>query len=326
MFNFVIDCSDETLEKYLQTTEKDAPKVFVHGDLNWCLQTYLILSKNTDLPVTCSNRLMHDKVNLVHSDALLTLKGTANHFIVCIRADYPRRKWSHYHLVQNMNQLANNTAFIPHWVQPGLIARNPGRNGVKRVAYSGQVFNKNFAGSVDSWKKMLAPHDIEFVTLTNGVWNDLSEVDVLIGIRGFNSRPYNTKPATKLFNAWQANIPFVGGNDSAYKQVGTPGQDYLLAKTFNQAVESIIRLKENPNLYASLVEKGKKKALLYTQDRITQVWVDVLTNRILSRYETWKRRTSFERLRFPVNQKIGLMHHKSKQLIKRMMVQAQIMG
>ncbi|MBC8053455.1 MAG: hypothetical protein H7Y13_10365 [Sphingobacteriaceae bacterium] len=327
MYNFVLDCSNEKLAEYLKINEDNAVETFVHGDLNWCLQTYLILSKNTDLPVTCSNRLLKDCINLVHSDTLLTLKGTPEHFIVCVRADYPGRKWSHYHLVQNKRQLKSNTAYIPHWVQPGLIGRDhPQRQGVMRVGYSGQVFNKNFAGSVSDWEKMLAPHGIEFVTLTNGIWHNLKDVDVLIGIRGFNSRPYNTKPPTKLFNAWHAKIPFIGGNDSAYKQVGVPGKDYLVAKTPKQALDAILRLKGDPSLYQNIVENGSKKAEQYTEERIMQVWVEVLTNQILKRYNAWKRHTSFEKLRFPVTQKLGLMQHKSKQIIKRVMIQAHILS
>src|SRR5215203_6070059 len=139
--NFVIDCSDDELIGYRNIDFHNHPSLFASGNFCWCLQTYLILSKRNNVSVQCSNRLVSNAVNLVHSDQLLRLKGKPNDFIVCIRADYPKRPWAQYHIVQNQNQISSYTSFIPHWVQPGLIKRNPSRKEVLRVAYSGQTFN-----------------------------------------------------------------------------------------------------------------------------------------------------------------------------------------
>lgn len=326
-FNFVINYPDSEISEFIklgsiaEAAAKDirtAARIVANGDLTWCLQTFLNLSRSGSLPLKCSNTLCEDSINIIHSDTLLDFKGRDRHFIVCVQADYPRRQWSHYHIVQNKNQVFRDTSYIPHWVQPGLINRNASRTGVKRVAYSGQTFNKNLAGSEQAWKKLLEPYGIEFVTLSNESWHDLSEIDVLIGIRSFDSKPFNNKPPSKLFNAWHAGIPFIGGYDSAYKQVGEPGKDYLLVKTQQEALEAILKLQNDPDLYNELTSKGRKKALIYNQDTITQIWEDVLTNSVARRYRIWKERSQYERLRFYLIRNYGLLHHKSKQVIKKL--------
>lgn len=320
IFNFVIDCTDAALREYLSITPGEYVKTFTKGDLNWCLQTYLILAKRGILSVKCSNDLLEDCVNIIHSDQLLKLKGSARKFVVCVRADYPQRPWAHYHLVQNGHQVNANAVYIPHWVQPGLIKRNPKRKGVSRIAYAGAPIKGNFAGSAQKWKEMFEPHGIEFVLLPSGSWHDLSRVDVLMGLRSFSTHPYHTKPPTKLFNAWHANIPFVGGYDSAFTEVGVPGEDYLKAATAEEAVGAVLRLRENPALYSLLVNRGQQKAqLFFSEHMIAHAWERALSVAVMHRYEQWKKRPLREQVRFDVLQYAGLFEHGVKQQIKRVL-------
>lgn len=315
-FNFVIRCSDAELDAYLKLKPEDGAKVFTRGDLNWCLQTYLMLSKYSDLELVCSNKIIPGTINLIHSDQLLELGGEPSDFIVCVRADYPARRWAHFHIVQNKNQLGPDSAFLPHWVQPGLIKRNSNRSGVKSAAYSGQVFNGNLAADESEWQRLLGPHGINFFTLTEGKWHDLSEVDVLIAVRSFDKKPHNTKPPTKLFSAWHAEIPFIGGYDSAFQQVGVPGTDYLLAENPDEVVSNVLRLSRDPELYAQLVKNGVEKAKLYTEETIAKTWENVLKDSVLQRYYRWKKNISFEKARFKVLREMGMREHQLKQVVK----------
>ena len=259
IFNFVIDCSDHDLNKYTHISLEAAPYLSANGMFSWCLQSYLILGKRGAITVMCSNKLQQDVINIIHSDQLLKLKGTANHFIVCVQADFPRRSWAQYHLVQNKNQVLANSTFIPHWLQPGLIGRNPSRAGVVKAAYAGQIYNGNLAFSEEKWKLFFIELGIDFVTLSAENWHNLSEVDVLIGIRSFNNYAYNNKPPSKLFNAWHAQIPFIGGYDSAYQQVGAPGIDYVRVKSWLEIREAMVKLQEDKCFYSTLIQNGNKK-------------------------------------------------------------------
>jgi hypothetical protein len=317
--NFVVDCSDSALKEYVNMNDKDAATIFVRGDLNWCLQSYSILSKRKNIPVSCSNRLYKDCINVIHSDTLLTLKGISTHFLVCVRADYPKRLWAHYHLVQNKDQLSSKSSYIPHWVQPGLIKKNKSAEDIFTVAYAGQPFNGNMAGTPDTWKRLLEPHQIKFITLSQGEWHDLSSVDVLIGIRSFDKKEYSTKPPTKLFNAWHAGIPLIGGNDSAYKQVGTPGEDYLIATSPSEALNMILKLRDDKELYKMITGNGAKKAAYYTEEKIAEWWEKILVGPIMGRYQQWKKRQVYERLWFKIKLALAIPEQKSKQMIKKLL-------
>src|SRR5215207_671569 len=113
-FNFIIDCSNSELEFYTKSSEIN-PSVYTRGDTNWCLQTFKILSKISPLALSCSNKIKNDCINIIHSEHLLKLKGSASDFIVCVQADFPRRAWAHYHIVQNKNQAAKDSSYILHW-------------------------------------------------------------------------------------------------------------------------------------------------------------------------------------------------------------------
>ncbi len=324
--NFVIDCSDSTLAEYINLKNENASSTFVRGDLNWCLQSYLILRKRNKTPITCSNQLVKNCINIIHSDTLLILKGISSHFIVCVRADYPKRLWAHYHLVQNKNQVSSMAFYIPHWVQPNLIKRDTNKNSPFTVAYAGQPSNGNMAGTSDTWKRLLEPHNIRFEAINAGSWHDLSSVDVLVGIRSFDKKEYNTKPPTKLFNAWHAWIPFVGGNDSAYKQVGTPGGDYLIATTPDEVLTHILKLKSDPQFYNRIVNEGCKKASLYSEQEISLCWENLLGGPILQRYKKWQKRKIYERFWFKLKLGMALPEHRSKQFLKLILRRLKMFG
>jgi hypothetical protein len=285
-------------------------------DLGWCLQSYSILSARKNLSLTCSNKLIRDAINIVHSAQLAELNAKAYHFIVCVQADFPARPWSHYHLVQNKTQLRRNTFFLPLWIQPGLIQRDNSRNSVQTVAYTGIVYNGNMAATEKLWKEYFLPYGIEFNTLVTGAWNDLHNVDVLIGIRSFDSKTYNRKPVSKLLNAWHAQIPFIGGYDSAYRQIGIPGQDYLIAKTMKEAVAAVLRLRDDKELYAKLVANGRNRAMDFTNERIAEQWEQALKGPVYKRYENWKKRTLYELIMFNLLRALPLIKKQTKLLTR----------
>lgn len=318
-YNFFVNAPDSALEEYKKIDISKDVSMIAGADLEWLVQGYLILSKRNKISVSCSNTLDKEAINVIHSDNLIDLKNDGGSFIVCLRADYPRRSWAHYHLVQNKNQLEKNSSFIPLWLQPGIIPRDSTRNEIKTVAYAGQTYNGNLAGSSDTWKGLLEKHGFDFIVLPTGACNDMSSIDALVGIRSFDTKPYNSKPPSKLINAWHSKVPFIGGYDSAFMQVGTPGEDYLRAKSATEVVTSLLRLRDEPDLYARLVSNGLKKAPFFTNDTIAEVWEEVLTGPVLKRYQKWKQRPALEKRRFNTLFQIGLLEHKSKQFIKKIL-------
>lgn len=296
-YHFVIDEPDRAKVEKLSTINPDEyPSLFWRGDLAWCLQSYLRLSL-VGRPVTCGNSLVDDGINIVHGKQLRQLKATAKHFLVCARADFPPCRWAHFQLVQNRLQLGRNTVYVPHWPQPGIRPRDDSRTTVQHVAYSGLTYNGNMAGTVEQWSASLRAEGFEFSVLTGETTCDLRHVDVMVAVRSFDQRTYSHKPPSKLFNAWAARTPLIGGYDSAFSQVGRPGVDYIRVKSLEEAVIALRRLRDEPVFYRDIVQSGTSRFRQYESGQLTQYWWDILAGPIRERYQRWQRHTVRESIR-----------------------------
>src|SRR5690606_12799758 len=105
-----------------------------------------------------------------------------------------------------------------------------------------------------AWRAQLENLGVRLEVFHADRWHDYREVDGVVAIRGFGPSPYLHKPATKLYNAWLAGVPFIGGRDSAYAGDGTVGKNFLQAATPDELLQQVCRLKENPDLTRALVE------------------------------------------------------------------------
>jgi hypothetical protein len=295
---------------------KEAMGKISRWDLEWSFQTYHKLKERNNIQVSLSNSFDRNSINIIHSASLLKVRGSGHDFIVCIRADFPHRDWAQYHIVQNKNQITADSSFLPFWIQPNLTKRNAKRTSVDVVAYTGQIFNGNLAGSPTMWEDLLKPYKMRFCAIKEEFWGNLRDVDILIGIRSFDKRPYNSKPPSKMLNAWHADIPFIGGYDSAFLQFGVPGQDYLRVSSTEEALQAILRLRNEPELYNKLVEHGQRKATLYNNETIADQWEDELLGPVVERYERWKARPVLEKISFTRKLNLSLLNHHSKQIIK----------
>jgi hypothetical protein len=134
----------------------------------------------------------------------------------------------------------------------------------------------------------LEKRGLTFNMLGPGNWSDLSQIDVLVGIRSFGRRRYNHKPPTKLYNAWHAGIPFVGGFDSAYIQVGEVGVNFLRVSTPREFLQAVDKLTGDRLFYDQMVHAGRKEAKLYTRERIALNWIEFLEEIVIPRYRVWR--------------------------------------
>ena len=294
--NFVTRYSDEELARFRRIADVDAYaqanadfRVALGPDyeMPWCLLSYLYLRENRRIDVRVSNRIDVDAINIVHTVQLELIGRPPNAFVVAVRADFRRRPWAHYHIVQNRAQLQGDTSCLYLWPAPGLLPRNAMREGVKTISYVGQIYNGNLAWTVDDWKALFASDNLEFRVPDISNWHDLSELDVLIAVRSFDDTPHDGKPPSKLVNAWLAGIPFVGGADSAYAQIGVDGVNYIKACTPGAVVAAVRRLRDDPALYRSLVENGARAVRGYTVEVTRERWIQAIDGPIRERYRRW---------------------------------------
>ena len=69
-----------------------------------------------------------------------------------------------------------------------------------------------------------------------------------------------TKPASKLVNAWAAGVPAMLGPEPAYRELRSSPLDFLETPAAEAVLDAIDRLRGEPGLYAAMAENGLRRA------------------------------------------------------------------
>ena len=230
-----------------------------------------------------------------------------NLFLVDVVADGNPLPSTHFHLVQNKAyaRWLPNSLFIPHWPQPNLIPRHPHRGRrFEKISFFG--CSQNIAPELCSseWTTQLRRElGLYLDHLSPYYWHDYGESDAVIAIRDFSrSRQYH-KPATKLYNAWHAGVPFIGGRDSAYAADGRPGVDYLVATSPKKVLEHLRHLKENDAFREHLVEQGHQSASFFTQEATLEYWKKLIQETRPDLALQWQKKSALQRSLFWMTQR-----------------------
>lgn len=225
-----------------------------------------------------------------------------NYFLVDIVADGVPHPEAHLHLVQNRahaNRLPRSL-YIPHWPQPHLIPRDPMRGSLfEKVSFFGD--SNNLAPELRSaaWQERLYRELGILLEIREAQrWHDYSDVDGVIAIRDFSDSRHLHKPATKLYNAWLAGVPFIGGIDSAYAADGHPGEDYLVGTSAEKVFQYLKTLKEDPGARLKLIQKGSESVLAYTRDATLDRWEKLVQTTLPAEAYKWNQRTPLGRFFF----------------------------
>ncbi len=227
--------------------------------------------------------------------------GTAQ-FVVAVAADFLPHPGAQVQILQNPAHARRlpGTHFVPHWPQPNLIARDPSRGrAVETAAFFGDPNNlaREIADSAFH-QLLLSELGVRFEIREAGRWHDFSKVDVAVAIRDFSRARHLGKPATKLYNAWLAGVPLIGGSDSAFSAEGTPGTDYLVARSPGELLRQIRKLKETPAKRQAIIAAGALRARARSRDAVRKIWLDICQAVIPSRFSAWKKLSPVRRSLF----------------------------
>lgn len=242
----------------------------------WIYRTWVTLRK-----YGCHAELIH---RIPDRGAVIACAGaiprpwpaSANLFLVDVVADSLPHKDGLVHVVQNAahSRRLPWSIFVPHWPQPGLVPRPKERgNKFERVAFFGDP--RNLAPELLNpvWQdEMRRATGALFEIRLAEHWHDYSDVDAVVAVRDFFGRQLLNKPATKLYNAWSAGVPFIGGTDSAYAADGKVGRDYLVARTPAEVLRHLSDLAHSAEQRAELVAAGRKKAVQFNEEAIALRW------------------------------------------------------
>lgn len=280
------DSSADVLSQYSRLNVDRDWQSFSDGQGAWILQTFLFL-RDHGFRCNLTSEPVPGRINVVHGGQLSDWSIDSGAHLVVARADYPPPCACMLEIVQNRTQEGDNAVWMPHWPQPGLMVRNEKRGStVKVVGYFGRPVNhytrvlrraSGFNRVRPHVEEVCTDLGLELVERGPDGWNNFADVDIVLGIRRFGRYTFDTKPPTKLVNAWLAGTAFIGGCDSAYSQVGRHGMNYLVARSPDQLKKTLSSLQKNPGEYAKIVANGRSEAAAFDRERITQRWIDVLS-------------------------------------------------
>lgn len=212
-------------------------------------------------------------------------------FLAAAVADGLPHPGAHVQILQNKTHARRlpGSIYMPHWPQPNLLPRDPSRGDTFRTAcFFGDLANIEPRLASTKWRQDLRERTgLEFIIRTQECWHDYHDIDAVVAIRDFHGEPQIHKPATKLYNAWLAGVPFIGGTDSAFQAEGTPGEDYLIARNAEELTQHLQLLARAPELRRRLVEAGRIRAKDFTRESATKRWEHLVLEELPARAAAW---------------------------------------
>ena len=271
---------------------------------NWIYQSWNLLQE-AGMTLPLSTQPLEQGVVITLGSYLTNVLGMDNKlpedvFLIDVMADGMPHPAAHLHLSQNKTQTRYlpSSLFMPFWSQARLIPRDPKRgHRVENICFFGDEKNLTPELRTEKWQLRLKQElGISFQLRGNTGWHDYSTIDGIIAIRDFSRSPHFHKPATKLYNAWQAGVPFIGGRDSAYSNDGSSGKDYLVATSPEEVFQYLKRLKEEPVFYSNLIQNGFQSSTLFTRTATLERWKNLIQTIIPNLVTQWEQTSATKRL------------------------------
>jgi hypothetical protein len=261
----------------------------------WIYQTWLALAES-GFPVNLTHSFTSEGTLVALTNSLTAdFRPGEQVFFVGVVADYLADARAHLHLVQNKAHARRlrNSAFMPLWPHPNLLPRDPARRDrFENVFFFGEKSNLAPELADDTWRTRLRNElGIDFVICGADRWHDYRAADCVVAARGFGRSTYLHKPATKLYNAWLAGVPFIGGMDSAYAADGEPGRDFLQAATPDEVFEHIRRLQKDPASRKQLVSAGAISGRAFSFDATLERWKRLLGETVPELALQWRKKS-----------------------------------
>ena len=268
----------------------------------WIYQTWVALERS-GFPVRLTHAFPSEGILVALTNLLTADFRVPEHvFFVGVVADYLADARAHLHVVQNKAHARRlrNSSSCRFGLNPNLLPRDPTRlDRFENVCFFGESSNLAPELADIRWKDELRNElGLNFIVCGADRWHDYREADCVVAIRGFGRSSYVHKPATKLYNAWLAGVPFIGGMDSAYAADGEPGRDFLQAATPEELFGHLRRLQEDLSLRKQLVTAGKISGRGFSFDATLERWKRLLGETVPELAARWRDKSSSKRRLF----------------------------
>lgn len=280
------------------------------GKYSWTLQTYLYL-RAAGIPCSLKKEFPRSGIVITHRDFLPVFQlPRSGVFLVCIKPDRKEHTWSQHYVVQNRNDRsfaqfgAYRVSAMPFWPQPSLVARDEGRGiSCVNVAYFGRSMNLAPELQAEEWARTLRGMGMRWILMPMEKWNDYSQVDVTVSIRGFGEIAAtcdpildpDSKPPAKLTNSWLAGVPAVVGAESSYRNIRRSHLDFLEVRTRSELIDALVRVRDDKTLYRQMRANAALRAQEFSVAAVRGRWEAILETEILPRYQAWRKICPVER-------------------------------
>ena len=229
---------------------------FAFGIFVWTWRTLLEL-RAAGLECVRVETLPRSGIVFAHPDALPPrLTPTPGRTIICFQADRAAPNGVDALLFQSpigirhrfklmLSRLPH--AYVPHWTTLGLAPRSEDRGyRIESLAYFGRSHNLDPDLQSDSWAKWCDENGFRWNVVTEPArWHDYRSIDAIIALRPPQKQNRQSKPPSKLLNAYQAGVIPILGNEPSYRAEGKPGRDYITAKTVDDVKHELLSLRDS---------------------------------------------------------------------------------
>ncbi len=272
-------------------------KRFINAVDVWVVQTYLHL-RAAGKTATISTGFQPDAINVTSYAGLRPGLPLWKCFVVCAQHDRPRPALCHARVVQNKAGVQGaEDHYIPHWPQPGLQPRDPGRaDAIRTLTFKGALDNLSppyrdqaFLDELEKLGVTLETSDRADKLARGAVdWTDYREADLVLAVREAPKAKLDTKPPTKLINAWLAGTPALLGPESAYEQLRESELDYLEVRSPEDVIRAVESLRREPERYRAMIEHGARRGQGFNAEATTRRWTELLEGPIAEAFVRWR--------------------------------------
>jgi hypothetical protein len=270
------------------------PDRFRSGIDGWIAWSYLLLrdelSSRTGMSVHFSDRLAPGHICIAHRDDLNAFGGWHYRcYTVAIRADRPPVYAAHWVIDQNPLHPQPGHRYLPFWPVPGLLGRDANRGSeIRKLCHIGRD------GAAPEWFDDPGFHaDLQALGVSFEVrtqrWYDYSDVDLALGYRHEAPTMLAFKPASKLINAWLAEVPALLGPEPAYENLRRSQVDYLPVDSAHGVVAQVKYLQAHREIYRAMIANGIDRGAEFSTEAVRKMWLDWLCEEVLPGYLRWRR-------------------------------------
>lgn len=258
----------------------------------WILRTYYELVQ-AGATVSLSSDMKPGVINVADVYATGKRNRGLGTFVVIPTADGHEPQLANFTVLQNATMTSSKPyVFIPHWPQPGIIPRDPSRGDkIEVVTFKGGPINLDPMFKEQAFLDQLAAFGIrlDLGRREGGHWKNYKNADLVLAVRNLTKYDASRKPASKLVNAWWADVPALLGPEPAFNEIGTSWETHIPIRSTADVIEAIKILRQSPQLYTQIVESGRQKRARFTSAHIVQDWINAFNEPIADEFRRWQK-------------------------------------